>query len=193
VAVPLQAHATLGDRVIVRCRINANGNRKDNISTRALEFLLDLNDLDAPQEESIATLCVLIEELRPESIVGGTIIDGRWATFDMIVFPSLPVSSFSALRHSPIAPPYIGTCAQAVCEERIVVCPDVATDVRFDAGWRRLYLSLGIHAVQSAPVTSFNGKALGTFVVASRQPSASFDMEVTAFGVCGMRTILQKP
>jgi hypothetical protein len=166
---------------------------RTNISTRAQQFLLDLNDLDAPQEESIATLCVLIEELRPESIVGGTIIDGRWATFDMIVFPSLPVSSFSALRHSPIAPPYIGTCAQAVCEERIVVCPDVATDVRFDAGWRRLYLSLGIHAVQSAPVTSFNGKALGTFVVASRQPSASFDMEVTAFGVCGMRTILQKP
>jgi GAF domain-containing protein len=166
---------------------------RTNISTRALEFLLDLKDFDASQEELIGTLCMLAEELQSESIVGGTIIDGRSATFDRLVFPSLPVSSFSTLDHTPIAPPYIGTCAQAVCEERIVVCPDVVTDTRFDAGWRRLYVGLGIHSVQSAPVFSFDGRALGTFVVAFRQPRASFDMEVTEFGVYAMRTILQKP
>jgi GAF domain-containing protein len=164
-----------------------------NLSTRALDFLLDLHDADASQEESIDTLCVLAEELQSGAIVGGTIIDGRSATFDRSVFPSLPASSFSALCHSPIAPPYIGTCAQAVREERIIVCPDVATDTRFDAGWRRLYLGFGLHSVQSAPVFSCNGKALGTFVMAFRQPGASFDTEVTGFGVYAMRTILQKP
>jgi GAF domain-containing protein len=80
-----------------------------------------------------------------------------------------------------------------VCEGRLVVCPDVATDTRFDAGWRRLYLGLGIQSVQSAPIFSFNGKALGTFVVAFRQPRASFDMDMVGFGVYAMRTILQKP
>ena len=136
---------------------------------------------------------MLAEELQPGAVVGGTIIDGRSATFDRVLFPSLPASPFSTLRHSPIAPPYIGTCAQAVCEEKLVVCPDLATDTRFDAGWRRLYLGLGIQSVQSAPIFSFNGKALGTFVVAFRQPRASFDMDMTWFGVYAMRTILQKP
>ena len=91
---------------------------RTNLSTRALEFLLDLQDFDASQDELIGTLCVLAEELQPGAVVGGTIIDGRSATFDRALFPSLPASSVSTLRHSPIAPPYIGTCAQAVCEGR---------------------------------------------------------------------------
>ncbi len=164
---------------------------RTNLSTKALEFLLDLHD--ASQDESIGTLCVLAEELQPGAVVGGAIIDGRSATFDRALFPSLPASHFSTLRHIPIGPPYIGTCAQAVCEERLVVCPDVATDTRFDAGWRRLYLGLGIQSVQSAPVFSYEGKALGTFIVAFRKSRASFDLEITSFGVYAMRTILQKP
>ena len=136
---------------------------------------------------------MLAEELQPGAIVGGAIIDGRSATFDRALFPSLPASFVSTLRHSPIAPPYIGTCAQALCEDRLVVCPDVATDTRFDAGWRRLYLDFGLQSVQSAPVFGFNGKALGTFVMAFRQPRASFDLDMVGFGAYAMRTILQKP
>ena len=168
---------------------------RTNLSTRALEFLLHLQDFDLSQDESIGTLCVLAEELQPGAVVGGTIIHRRSATFDRALFPSLPPSSVGTLRHSPIAPPYIGTCAQAVCERRLVLCPDLATDTRFDAGWRRLYLGLGIQSVQSAPIFSFNGNALGTFVVAFRQPQprASFDIDVVGFGVYAMRTILQKP
>jgi len=171
---------------------------RTNLSTKALEFLLDLHDASqdesiGTQDESIQTLCVVAEQLRPGATVGGSIIDGCSATFDRVVFPSLPASHFSTLRHIPIGPPYIGTCAQAVCEERLVVCPDLATDTRFDDGWRCLYLGLGIHSVQSAPVFSYEGKALGTFIVAFRKSRASFDLEITSFGVYAMRTILQKP
>jgi GAF domain len=164
-----------------------------SLSTRALDFLLDLHDADAGREELIGTLCGVAEELQSGAIAGGTIIDVRGATFEKVMFPSLPDSPFSTLSHSPIAPPYIGTCAQAMCEDRIIVCPDVATDTRFDAGWRRLYLGCGLHSVQSAPVFGCNGKALGTFVMALKEPGASFDREVTGFGVYAMRTILQKP
>ena len=96
---------------------------RTNLSTRALEFLVDLPDFYEPQEESIGTLCVLAEELQPGAVVGGTIIDCRSATLDRVVFPSLPPSSFRTVCHSRISPPYIGTCAQVVCEERIVACP----------------------------------------------------------------------
>jgi hypothetical protein len=164
---------------------------RTSLSTRALEFLLNLHDADAGREELIGTLCTLAEEAQAEAIAGGTIIDGPSATFDRCVFPSLPASSFSTFSHSPVAPPYIGTCAEAVCENRVVVCPDVATDTRFDAGWRRLYLGVGLHSVQSAPVFGWNEKALGTFVMALREPGVCFDPEVTGFGVYAMRTILQ--
>ena len=165
-----------------------------NLSTRALQFLLDLPDLDAPREELIRTLCVLAAETQPGAIVGGTIIDGASATFDWAVFPNLPDSFVSRLPPTPITPPYVGTCAQAVCERRRVTCPNISTETRFDAEWRRVYLDLGIQSVQSAPVFSFNGKALGTFVVAFNEPKAStsFDVELMAFGAHGMRIILQK-
>jgi hypothetical protein len=68
-----------------------------------------------------------------------------------------------------------------VCEGKRVTCPNISTETRFDAGWRRVYLNLGIQSVQSAPIFSFNGKALGTFVVAFNEPKAS----------CAMHTILQ--
>ena len=129
----------------------------------------------------------------PQRIVGGAIIDGASATFDRAVFPNLPDSFVSRLPPSPITPPYVGTCAQAVCEGKRVTCPNLSTETRFDARWRRVYLDLGIQSVQSAPVFSFNGKALGTFVVAFNEPkaSSSFDVELMAFGAHGMRIILQ--
>ena len=165
-----------------------------NLSTCALQFLVDLPDLGAPQEELIRTLCVLAAETQPGAIVGGAIIDSSSATFDRAVFPSLPNSFVSRLPPSPITPPYVGTCAQAVCERKRVTCPNISTETRFDAGWRRVYLDLGIQSVQSAPVFSFNGKALGTFVVAFNEPkaSSSFDVELMAFGAYGLHVILQK-
>jgi GAF domain-containing protein len=167
--------------------------RTDDLRVQALQFLLDLHDLNLPPDVAIGLLCVLAEQFQPGATVGGSIIDRRSASFERAVFPSLPASIVNTLRHSPISPPYLGTCAQAVCEGKIATCPDVATETRFDAGWRGLYLGLGIHSVQSAPVFSFDGKPLGTFVMASRQPQALFDMKITGFGVYAMRTILQKP
>ena len=173
--------------------IAIRSDRTDDLRVQALQFLMDLHDLNMPPDEAIGLLCVLAEQFQPGATVGGSIIDRRSAIFDRVVFPSLPASLVSTLRHSPISQPYVGTCAQAVSERKIITCPDVATETRFDAGWRGLYLGLGIHSVQSAPVFSFDGKPLGTFVVASRQPQAPFDMEMTGFGVYAMRTILQKP
>ena len=120
---------------------------RTSLSTRALEFLLNLHHAHKGREELIGTLCRLAEELQPGFIAGAAIVDEG----SRCVFPTLPASCFSTLSHSPVAPPYMGTCAKAVCENRVVVSQHVATDTRFDADWRRLYLSFGLHSVQSAP------------------------------------------
>jgi hypothetical protein len=160
---------------------------------RALVFLVRLTDEDVPLDEALNALSALAEQFQSGAIVGGTLIDSRSATFERVVYPSLLASPFSTFRHVPISSPIFGTCAKAVREGKTISCSDTATETSFDVSWRSLYLGLGIHSVQSAPVFSFNGKALGTFVVALREPHASFDMEMTGFGVYGMRTILQKP
>jgi len=160
---------------------------------RALDFLVRLTDEDAPLDEALNALSALAEQFQSGAIVGGTLIDGRSATFERVVYPSLLASPFSTFRHVPISSPIFGTCAKAVRERKPILCGDTATETSFDVSWRSLYLGVGIHSVQSAPVFSFDGKPLGTFVVASRQPQAPFDMEMTGFGVYAMRTILQKP
>jgi hypothetical protein len=160
---------------------------------RALDFLVRLTDADVPLDEALNALSALAEQFQSGAIVGGTLIDSRSATFERVVYPSLLASPFSTLRHVPISSPIFGTCTKAVREGKAISCSDTATETSFDVSWRSLYLGLGIHSVQSAPVFSFNGKALGTFVVALREPHASFDMQMTGFGVYGMRTILQKP
>ena len=159
--------------------------RTVGLPVQSLQFLLDLHDLNVPPDMAISSLCALAEQFQPGTTVGCSIIDRRSASFDRAA--RLPASLVSKLRHSPISQPYIGTCAQAVCEGRIVTCPDVATETGFDAGWRGLYLGLGIHSVQSVPVFGFDGKPLGTFVMASKQPQASFDAEMTGLACmpCG--------
>jgi GAF domain len=160
---------------------------------QALVFLVRLTGEDVPLDEALNALSALAEQFQSGAIVGGTLIDSSSATFDRVVYPSLLASPFSTLRHVPISSPIFGTCAKAVRERKTISCSDTATEAAFDVSWRSLYLGLGIHSVQSAPVFSFNGRPLGTFVVALRQPHASFDREMTGFGVYAMRTILQKP
>jgi hypothetical protein len=159
----------------------------------ALDFLVRVTDADMPLDEALNALSALAEQFQSGAIVGGTLIDSSSATFERVVYPSLLASPFSTLRHVPISSPIFGTCAKAVREQKTISCSDTATEAGFDVSWRSLYLGLGIHSVQSAPVFSFNGRPLGTFVVALRQPHASFDREMTGFGVYAMRTILQKP
>jgi hypothetical protein len=101
---------------------------------------------------------MLSGEIQPGAIVGGAIIDGASATFDRAVFPSLPDSFVSSLPPSPITPPYVGTCAQAVCERKRVTCPNISTETRFDAGWRRVYLDFGIQSVHNVRINSSRGK-----------------------------------
>lgn len=166
---------------------------REELVAGALDFLVRLMDADVPLDEALCSLSALAEQFQPGSIVGGTIIDGRSATFDRVVYPSLLASPFSTFRHVPISSSIFGTCAKAVRERRTIICRDTATEASFDVSWRRLYLGLSIHSVQSAPVFGCNGSVLGTFVMASRQPRASFDTVVTGLGVYAMRTILQKP
>ena len=134
---------------------------------QALVFLVRLTGEDVPLDEALNALSALAEQFQSGAIVGGTLIDSSSATFDRVVYPSLLASPFSTLRHVSISSPIFGTCAKAVREQKTISCSDTATEAGFDVSWRSLYLGLGIHSVQSAPVFNFNGRPLS---LALRQP-----------------------
>src|SRR5262245_2656413 len=161
----------------------------------AIEVLVRLIDKDvwAP-DDALDAACALAELFERNTIVGYTTIEsrGRVPTFQTAVYPRLPTWPFSKAHGVPIERPYVGTCAQAICERRIVTCSNIATETGFDADWRAACTEFRLRSVQSAPVFGFDGRPLGTFVTASHRPRHPFDHDMTGFGVYALRTILQK-
>jgi len=161
---------------------------------RAIEFLVDLKDVDARSDDALVAACALAELFEPNTIVGYTTIDNRSAvaTFQTAVYPRLPTWPFSKVHDVPITRPYVGTCAQALCEGRLITCNSIATETNFNPTWRAACSQFGLRSVQSAPVFGFDGRPLGTFVTASLRARHSFNHYMTGFGVYALRTILQK-
>ena len=161
----------------------------------AIEFLVHLMDNDVRSADgALDAACALAELFERKTIVGYTTIDGRGRvpTFQMAVYPRLPTWPFSKVHGVPIRRPYVGTCAQAICERRTITCSNIATETGFDPGWRAACTEFRLRSVQSAPVFGFDGRPLGTFVTASHRPRHPFDHDMTGFGVYALRTILQK-
>ena len=161
----------------------------------AIEFLVHLIDKDLRSpDDALDAACALAELFEHNTIVGYTTIDSRRpvATFQTAVYPRLPTWPFSKVHDVPIKRPYVGTCAQAICEGRTITCSNIATETRFDPSWRAACGEFGLRSVQSAPVFGFDSRPLGTFVTASRRSRHAFDNDMTGFGVYALRTILQK-
>jgi hypothetical protein len=159
----------------------------------AIEFLVNLIGRDLPSpDHALDAACALAELFERNTIVGYTTIDshGRVPTFQTAVYPRLPTWPFSKVHGVPIKQPYVGTCAQAICEERIIAT-NIATETGFDPAWRAACTEFGFRSVQSAPVFGFDGRPLGTFVTASRRSRHLFDHDMTGFGVYALRTILE--
>jgi hypothetical protein len=138
----------------------------------AIEFLVHLMDKDvSSRDDEMVAACALAELFEPNAIAGYTTIDSRSrvATFQTAVYPRLPTWPFSKVHGVPIKRPYVGTCAQAICEGRTITCSNITTEKGFDPSWRAACTELGLRSVQSAPVFGFDGRPLGTFVTASRR------------------------
>jgi hypothetical protein len=89
------------------------------------------------------------------------------------IFPSLPAVFQDSIAYIPLAVPYTGTCAQAICTGTSVISNDILADTHFDKKWRDLCLRCGIKALQSTPIRKGEGAPEGTFVIAYKQPASS--------------------
>ena len=117
----------------------------------AIEFLVRLIDEDMRSpDDALDAACALAELFEPNAIAGYTTIDSRSrvATFQTAVYPRLPTWPFSKVHGVPIKRPYVGTCAQAICEGRTITCSNITTEKGFDPSWRAACTELGLRSVQ---------------------------------------------
>jgi two-component sensor histidine kinase len=122
-----------------------------------------------PAEATLDDLCRSVEGLIPDSVVGVTVLDRAARSFERAIFPSIPDAYAEALKGARVAE-RPGSCALAVYQGTTVTSDDIAIDARFQEGWKTLHLDHGIVSIQSRPVCAEGGPALGTLVVAFREP-----------------------
>lgn len=117
-----------------------------------------------PADTTLAALCRATEDLVAGAIVGVTILDRAAQVFESAVFPSIPSTFSESLRGARVAE-RPGSCALAIYQGSIVVAEDIASDTRFQDGWKSLSLDHGIGGIQSRPIRAADGAFLGTLVV----------------------------
>ena len=130
----------------------------------------------APADTTLHDLCSSVEPLIPDAIVGITILDRAARVFEHSIFPSLPPTFSEALKGARVAE-RPGSCALAVFQGSTVVSEDIATDKRFQGGWKALSLDHGIVSIQSRPVFTEQGTALGTIVIGFTRPRILSDSD----------------
>jgi GAF domain-containing protein len=140
-----------------------------------------LTNLDREQDRSqslidtLATYCKLAEQRIPGAIAGYTPADPTGMLIKQAVFPNLPRSFQGAIKAIPLAIPYTGTCAQAICTGIAVASDDITVDARFDTGWRRLCLDNGIKSLRSKPIRV--DPCEGTFVIGFKHATTPDDWD----------------
>ena len=127
-------------------------------------------------DETLVDLSRSLEALIPGAIVGITVLDRAARMFETAFFPSLPESFAEALKGARVAE-RPGSCALAVYDGASVYSEDLASDPRFQDGWKALSAEHGLGAIESHPAVADDGRTLGTLVVAFAAPRPKSDAE----------------
>lgn len=126
-----------------------------------------------PLEPTLSEIASLLEDFRPDAIFGISLVDAAGERFETSIFPGLAPSFAAAGAGAPVAPPYVGTCCEAIWRGETVTCTDVRADTQFSAVWRERCLEQGMAAIQSRPTLKRSGGGFAaSFVTGFRQPRA---------------------
>lgn len=137
-----------------------------SLRTRVIEMVIS----GLPLEPTLSELASLLEDLRPDAIFGVSLVDAAGECFETSIFPGLAPSFASAGAGTPLTPPYVGTCCEAVWRGETVTCTDIRADTKFSEVWRERCLEQGMAAIQSRPTLKRGGGFAASFVTGFRQP-----------------------
>lgn len=140
---------------------------------------------------NLDALCRRIEAMAPGSSAGVTLCDAECAYIEHAIFPTLAPSFAEAVTGVPTQPVSFGSCVRAIGTGEPVTSSNIESDERFDAQWKQACLDHGLRSIQSRPIFKL-GKAVGTFVLAYREPrpESEWNVALMKFGADGCEAAL---
>lgn len=149
---------------------------EDRKQTEALlegeKRLLELVAGGQPMSDVLESLCRLVEATATGCVCTVILVDPECSYLQQVIAPSLPASFNNAILGRQVRVD-AGPCAMAACLNEQVISQDILTETRWnELGWRGLALAHGLRACWSTPITSANGKVLGTFALQYGEPGA---------------------
>ena len=144
-----------------------------------------------PQQEILAELCLMAEDLVPKSIATVMMIKNQ-EYMDVISAPSVSQEDQALLNH--VEPgPTAGSCGYAVYRNEATFVYNVHTDSRC-LDIRNVFEHFELNACWSNPVRNVDGDSIGSFALSSsecREPS-SFQKELLAISSYIIGIILER-
>jgi PAS domain S-box-containing protein len=153
--------------------------KRSEIFLDAQKQSLEMVVSGAPLAEVLTYLTRVIERQADGQVVASIMLLDEQGCLRNGTAPSLPEDYNRAVDGLKVDPD-LGTCSAAAARNEVVITPDIGAD----PNWRTLKhlpLGLGFHAAWSNPITSRDGRVLGTFGTyfrERRKPSAIERREV---------------
>ncbi|HEX4241955.1 MAG TPA: EAL domain-containing protein [Steroidobacteraceae bacterium] len=125
---------------------------------------------NAPLKEALESICELIEQAIPDSVLAISLLDPERRVLTYGVAPHAPRELAAAMDGTPVTAGF-GSCAGAVSLGRPVAVADIETDAHWEH--RRAAARLaGVRACWSTPIMASDGEVVGTLAVYLHRPGS---------------------
>lgn len=131
--------------------------------------LLELVASGETISQILEALCRLVENTADRCYCSIVLVDPSGTKLQEAIAPSLPAEFNDAVRGWPLDRRG-GPCVIAARDKIQVIMSDVASDTRWQNGWRELAQMHGLKSCWSTPIVSLAGKVLGTFALYYDEP-----------------------
>jgi signal transduction histidine kinase len=164
----LQLELERCQRELELCRLRMGGLEQAEALFAGEKRILEMIAKGNPLPALLDALCRLVEDLSSGALCSILLLDSNSNRLWHGAAPSLPASYTKAIDGSVIGLK-TGPCGRAAYFKEPMIVSDIATDP-LSGEFRDLALAHGLRACWSTPISSSEGKVLGTFAIYSRKP-----------------------
>ena len=160
-----------GEEAVRLVSMEPDDRKRAEIALAGEKQLLEMIASGRPLLDVLDALCRFFETAAPGCVCGVYPIEWSGPTFQNAVAPSLPASYLAPVEGLPVRLD-VAPCGIAALERSQVIVEDIASDPRWnESSYRDHVLAHGLRSVWSTPISSLEGRVLGTFCIYRRDPA----------------------
>jgi PAS domain S-box-containing protein len=157
-----------GERCLLTTVLDITANKRAEALSHGQSLVLEMIASDAPLALTLARLATVIEAQYEGMLCSMVLLDEDRQHMRFAAGPSLPDDYVKAMDGTAIGP-RVCSCGTALYLGRPVIVSDILTDPLWESH-RAVAEPHGFRACWSTPISSRQGKVLGTFAIYYREP-----------------------